>query len=192
MEPLKTFTSTHRGPADRQRRHRPDHPRALSQGDDKNGLGEKLFSDWRYDARTARQGRLRAQPPEAQGARCSSPATTSAAARRASTRPGRSSTAASAPWSRTSFADIFRNNALKNGLLPDRRRAGTAPRLLARAGRRGDRLARGADVAPRRRHDRQVLGRPVCALLFAERRRRAGLPAVGGRRHREVRGRPAY
>ena len=44
--------------------------------------------------------------------------TTSAAARRASTRPGRSSAGGCAPIVAPSFADIFKSNAMKNGLLP--------------------------------------------------------------------------
>ena len=50
--------------------------------------------------------------------RSSSPARTSAAARAASTRPGRCSISASAASSPEDFADIFYNNCFKNGILP--------------------------------------------------------------------------
>jgi len=52
------------------------------------------------------------------GAKSSSQAAISGAAVRASTPRGRSPTTGSASWCRAFFADIFRNNALNNGLLP--------------------------------------------------------------------------
>ena len=63
----------------------------------KAGLGEQLFADWRYDADGQPEAGLRAEPAGGRRARRSwSRATTSAAARRASTRRGRWSTTASA------------------------------------------------------------------------------------------------
>ena len=57
---------------------------------DKAGLGDSLFCDWRYDAERAAEARLRAEPAGDEGPRrCCWPATTSAAAARASTRRGR-------------------------------------------------------------------------------------------------------
>ena len=83
------------------------------------GLGPNAFNDWRYSPTAAPNPDFVLNKPESQGrARSSSPATTSAAARRASTRCGRWSAPASAPWSARSFADIFRGNSLRNGLLP--------------------------------------------------------------------------
>jgi 3-isopropylmalate/(R)-2-methylmalate dehydratase small subunit len=85
---------------------------------DKVGLGQALFSDWRYDA----EGRPRADfvlnQLESHGAQ----------ALLAGDNFGCGSSREHAPWAltgfgfraviSTSFADIFRNNALKNGLLP--------------------------------------------------------------------------
>jgi hypothetical protein len=63
--------------------------------------------------------RLPAQPAGGGGLRASCwPATTSAAAPRASTRPWALTDFGFRAVISTSFADIFRNNALKNGLLP--------------------------------------------------------------------------
>jgi 3-isopropylmalate/(R)-2-methylmalate dehydratase small subunit len=85
---------------------------------EKAGLGEGLFSDWRYDA----EGRPRPdfvlnQP----GAQC-------VQVLLAGDNFGSGSSREHAPWAltdfgfraviSTSFADIFRNNALKNALLP--------------------------------------------------------------------------
>jgi 3-isopropylmalate/(R)-2-methylmalate dehydratase small subunit len=84
----------------------------------KQGLGEKLFADWRYD----REGRPRPDfalnRPEARGA----------SVLVAGRNFGCGSSREHAPWAlhdygfravvSTSFADIFRSNALKNSLLP--------------------------------------------------------------------------
>ena len=96
----------HRAPA-RRRRHRPDHPRALHEARRADRLRRVLLP------RVARRTASTCRPT-----RSSSPARTSAAARAASTRRGRSRTTASRRSSRRSFADIFRNNCTKNGLLP--------------------------------------------------------------------------
>jgi len=85
---------------------------------DKTGLGDSLFADWRYDAEGApRPGFVLNQP--------------GMAGRRillAGANFGSGSSREHAPWAltafgfravlATSFADIFRSNALKNGLLP--------------------------------------------------------------------------
>ncbi|MCS7314039.1 MAG: 3-isopropylmalate dehydratase small subunit [Bryobacterales bacterium] len=84
----------------------------------KEGLRDQLFYDWRYDA----QGRPRPDfilnQPQAQGAQILL----------AGDNFGCGSSREHAPWAlldfgfrvviSTSFADIFRQNALKNGLLP--------------------------------------------------------------------------
>ncbi len=86
---------------------------------DKTGLGDNLFSDWRYNPDGSPQPGFRAQPARAPGRPdCSSPGDNF----------GCGSSREHAPWAlagfgfraviATSFADIFRNNALKNGLLP--------------------------------------------------------------------------
>lgn len=85
---------------------------------DKVGLGEKLFSDWRYLPDGSANPNFVLNGPESQGA----------AILVAGDNFGCGSSREHAPWAlagfgfraliSTSFADIFRNNALKNGLLP--------------------------------------------------------------------------
>jgi 3-isopropylmalate/(R)-2-methylmalate dehydratase small subunit len=84
----------------------------------KAGLGKALFADWRYDS----QGGLRPDFP------INHPDAAGAAILLAGNNFGCGSSREHAPWAlidfgfraivSTSFADIFRNNALKNGLLP--------------------------------------------------------------------------
>lgn len=85
---------------------------------DKAGLGAHLFSDWRYLADGSPNPNFILNKPEAQGAQILL----------AGDNFGCGSSREHAPWAligfgfrcvvSTSFADIFRNNALKNGLLP--------------------------------------------------------------------------
>jgi 3-isopropylmalate/(R)-2-methylmalate dehydratase small subunit len=85
---------------------------------DKLGLGANLFADWRYNADGSPQTDFVLNHPSAQGA----------AILLAGDNFGCGSSREHAPWAltgfgfraviSTSFADIFRNNALKNGLLP--------------------------------------------------------------------------
>jgi 3-isopropylmalate/(R)-2-methylmalate dehydratase small subunit len=85
---------------------------------DKLGLGEKLFSDWRYDESGAPLADFVLNKAEHQGAEVLL----------ARDNFGCGSSREHAPWAlvdwglraivAVSFADIFRNNALKNGLLP--------------------------------------------------------------------------
>ena len=85
---------------------------------DKAGLGEKLFSDWRYNADGTARADFVLNQPSSQGA----------AILLAGDNFGCGSSREHAPWAltsygfravvSTSFADIFRNNAMKNGLLP--------------------------------------------------------------------------
>jgi 3-isopropylmalate/(R)-2-methylmalate dehydratase small subunit len=93
-------------------------PARFLKATDKVGMGDNLFADWRYD----REGRPRPDfvlnTPEARGA----------AILLAGDNFGCGSSREHAAWAllgygfraviSTSFADIFRNNALKNGLLP--------------------------------------------------------------------------
>ena len=84
----------------------------------KTGLGKNLFADWRYDNDGAPNPDFPLNRPEHQGARILL----------AGDNFGCGSSREHAPWAltdygfraviSTSFADIFRNNALKNGLLP--------------------------------------------------------------------------
>jgi 3-isopropylmalate/(R)-2-methylmalate dehydratase small subunit len=84
----------------------------------KVGLGQNLFADWRYDEDGRPNPDFPLNRPENQGARILL----------AGDNFGCGSSREHAPWAltdfgfraivSTSFADIFRNNALKNGLLP--------------------------------------------------------------------------
>jgi 3-isopropylmalate/(R)-2-methylmalate dehydratase small subunit len=84
----------------------------------KTGLGENLFADWRYDADGTPRPDFPLNRPAAQGAQILL----------AGDNFGCGSSREHAPWAltdfgfravvSTSFADIFRNNALNNGLLP--------------------------------------------------------------------------
>jgi 3-isopropylmalate/(R)-2-methylmalate dehydratase small subunit len=85
---------------------------------DKKGLGKALFSDWRYGEGGAPRPEFVLNQPAAQGCRILV----------AGDNFGCGSSREHAPWAlvdagfravvSTSIADIFRNNALKNGLVP--------------------------------------------------------------------------
>jgi 3-isopropylmalate/(R)-2-methylmalate dehydratase small subunit len=85
---------------------------------DKVGLGAQCFSDWRYNADGSPKTDFVLNRPEYQGA----------GVLIAGNNFGCGSSREHAPWAlmgagfsavvSTEFADIFRNNALKNGLLP--------------------------------------------------------------------------
>ncbi|HZS49607.1 MAG TPA: 3-isopropylmalate dehydratase small subunit [Bryobacterales bacterium] len=101
---------------------------------DKSGLGRNLFCDWRYDAEGNPRPDFILNQPRAAGA----------AVLLAGDNFGCGSSREHAPWAllafgfraiiSTSFADIFRNNCLKNGLLPIVVDAGTHAELLEIAG----------------------------------------------------------
>ncbi len=84
----------------------------------KLGLGKQLFADWRYDASGNPKPDFILNKPEAKGCRILV----------AGRNIGCGSSRAHAPWAlmdygfqaviSTEIADIFRNNSLKNGLLP--------------------------------------------------------------------------
>ena len=84
----------------------------------KEGLGEGLFRDWRYNADGTPKADFPLNKPEAAGARILV----------AGDNFGCGSSREHAPWAltqhgfraviSTSFADIFKGNSLKNGLLP--------------------------------------------------------------------------
>lgn len=85
---------------------------------DKSGLGEALFSDWRYNPDGSEKPNFVLNQSEHHGAKILL----------AGDNFGCGSSREHAPWAltgwgihaviSTSFADIFRNNSLKNGLLP--------------------------------------------------------------------------
>jgi 3-isopropylmalate/(R)-2-methylmalate dehydratase small subunit len=84
----------------------------------REGLGRHLFSEWRYDAQGALRPEFALNKPEAQGCQVLV----------AGRNLGCGSSREHAPWAlldygfraviSTEIADIFRNNSLKNGLLP--------------------------------------------------------------------------
>ena len=84
----------------------------------REGLGKSLFADWRYDAQGAPRPDFALNRPEAQGCQILV----------AGRNLGCGSSREHAPWAlmdygfraviSTEIADIFRNNSLKNGLLP--------------------------------------------------------------------------
>jgi 3-isopropylmalate/(R)-2-methylmalate dehydratase small subunit len=98
---------------------------------DKAGLGASLFADWRYDADGRPRPEFALNAPGAAGARVLV----------AGDNFGCGSSREHAPWAlagfgfravvATSFADIFQNNALKNGLLPVAVEAAAHRSLLA-------------------------------------------------------------
>lgn len=98
---------------------------------DKNGLGKSLFADWRYEADGSPKADFPLNAPSAAGAQVLL----------AGDNFGCGSSREHAPWAltgfglravvSTSFADIFRNNATKNGLLPVAVDAASHAELLA-------------------------------------------------------------
>ena len=100
----------------------------------REGLGEHLFADWRYRDDGTRNSDFVLNQPEAKGARILV----------AGRNFGCGSSREHAPWAlldygfraviSTEIADIFRNNSLKNGLLPVVVDAGVHRWLLDRPG----------------------------------------------------------
>jgi len=98
---------------------------------DRQGLGDQLFADWRYDADGNPRQDFVLNRPESMGAQILV----------AGDNFGCGSSREHAPWAlaafgfraviSTSFADIFASNALKNGLLPVRLDAGDHADVLA-------------------------------------------------------------
>ncbi len=93
-------------------------PARFLKATDKQGMGDNLFADWRYDAQGQPKPDFPLNRPEAEGAQILV----------AGHNFGCGSSREHAPWAlqgygfkaviSTYFADIFRNNALKVGLLP--------------------------------------------------------------------------
>ena len=109
-------------------------PARFLKGTSRSGLGKSLFADWRYDAQGAPRPDFVLNRREAEGA----------AVLVAGDNFGCGSSREHAPWAlvdqgfraviSTSIADIFRNNALKNGLLPIAVSPAFHRRLLAAPG----------------------------------------------------------
>ncbi len=93
-------------------------PARFLKATDKKGMGDNLFADWRYNADGSPKPDFVLNKPESVGCQILL----------AGDNFGCGSSREHAPWAltgfgfraviSTSFADIFRNNALKNGLLP--------------------------------------------------------------------------
>ena len=93
-------------------------PARFLKATDKKGMGDNLFADWRYDRDGTPKPDFVLNNPESTGAKILMTGDNF----------GCGSSREHAPWAltgfgvqaviSTSFADIFRNNALKNGLLP--------------------------------------------------------------------------
>lgn len=93
-------------------------PARFLKATDKLGMGNNLFADWRYNADGSPKADFVLNKPESAGCQVLL----------AGDNFGCGSSREHAPWAltgfgfraviSTSFADIFRNNALKNGLLP--------------------------------------------------------------------------
>jgi 3-isopropylmalate/(R)-2-methylmalate dehydratase small subunit len=93
-------------------------PARFLKATDKLGMGDHLFADWRYNPDGSPKPEFVLNKPEVRGAQILL----------AGDNFGCGSSREHAPWAltgfgfraviATSFADIFRNNALKNGLLP--------------------------------------------------------------------------
>jgi len=93
-------------------------PARFLKATDKNGMGDNLFADWRYNAHGSSKPDFALNQPEAAGRQILL----------AGDNFGCGSSREHAPWAltgfgfraviSTSFADIFRSNALKNSLLP--------------------------------------------------------------------------
>jgi 3-isopropylmalate/(R)-2-methylmalate dehydratase small subunit len=100
----------------------------------RDGLGQHLFSEWRYDAQGALRRDFALNRPEAQGCQVLV----------AGRNLGCGSSREHAPWAlldygfravvSTEIADIFRSNSLKNGLLPVVVDEGTSRWLLDHPG----------------------------------------------------------
>ena len=93
-------------------------PARFLKATDKKGMGDHLFADWRYNSDGSPKSEFVLNRKDSQGAQILL----------AGDNFGCGSSREHAPWAltgfgfgaviSTSFADIFRNNALKNGLLP--------------------------------------------------------------------------
>ena len=120
MEPFTRLTRRRRADRPAQRRHRPDHPRALpAQAARRAGLRRLPLPRRALRRRRRETPGVRAQPAGVPRRRGSSwPRRTSAAAPRARPRCGRSTAYGIRAVIAPSFGDIFYGNCFKNGVLP--------------------------------------------------------------------------
>jgi 3-isopropylmalate/(R)-2-methylmalate dehydratase small subunit len=133
MEPFKPFTSTVVAVPGENIDTDQIIPARFLKTTNKQGLGDNLFADWRYDANGKPRADFPLNRPEAKGAQILL----------AGHNFGCGSSREHAPWAlqgfgfkaviSTYFADIFKGNALKNGLLPIQVDAETHRQLLSLA-----------------------------------------------------------
>ena len=133
MEPLKPFTSTFVALPTENIDTDQIIPARFLKTTNKQGLGDNLFADWRYDTNGKPRADFPLNRPEAKGAQVLL----------AGHNFGCGSSREHAPWAlqgfgfkaviSTYFADIFKGNALKNGLLPIQVDAETHRQLLSLA-----------------------------------------------------------
>ena len=157
---------------------------------DKRGLGDSVFADWRVLADGRPNADFPLNRPDAKGARILV----------AGANFGCGSSREHAPWALVgwglraivapSFADIFRQNAMKNSLLPvavdvafhaqlvEARRANASARVAVDLPSQTVTLAGGPLGALRHR--------PLCQGVPRSRRRRARVPARAPRGHRTL------
>jgi 3-isopropylmalate/(R)-2-methylmalate dehydratase small subunit len=131
MEPIKSFTSTVVAVPNENIDTDQIIPARYLKTTNKQGLGDALFADWRFDAAGNPRPDFPLNAPEASGAQILL----------AGHNFGCGSSREHAPWAlqgfgfraviSTYFADIFRGNALKNGLLPIQVDAETHRQLLS-------------------------------------------------------------
>src|SRR5215207_2178575 len=134
MEPIRTFTSNTVVLPSENVDTDQIIPARFLKVTSKIGIGKHLFADWRYDAAGTPKPDFILNRPEAAGAHVLV----------AGDNFGCGSSREHAPWAlydygfravvSTSIADIFRNNALKNGLLPIVVDAEVHAKLLATPG----------------------------------------------------------
>ena len=153
----------------------------------REGMGRCLFADWRYGSQGEPRADFALNREETAGAQVLV----------AGHNFGCGSSREHAVWAlldagfravvSTGFADIFRNNALKNGLLPVQIDPEAHARLGAQPGAEIV-VDLEAELGPDgRRHPDAVPGRAVRATLPAGGNGRARLPPLAGGVHRRVR-----
>src|SRR5579859_952422 len=131
MEPLQPFTSTFVALPSENIDTDQIIPARFLKTTNKQGLGDNLFADWRFEANGQPKPDFALNKPEAKGAQILL----------AGHNFGCGSSREHAPWAlqgfgfraviSTYFADIFKGNALKNGLLPIQVDAETHRQLLS-------------------------------------------------------------
>ena len=189
MQPITHHPLAHGRAAARQHRHRPDHPGALPDHDHaRRAWASSCSPTGATTRRRSRSPDFVLNQPEAQGA----------AILVAGRNFGCGSSREHAPWAlldfgfraviSTEFADIFRSNALKNGLLPIVVDEHDASRGCSRnPGRRGRRSTSRQHAHAARRHARAVPARSVSRATACSTASTSWASCCAQRRHRALR-----